>query len=807
MNLNKNDLHLDLAWIKIENIAELTTDLLGNEPSKSLSEDLSSMNNGTETMKQQRLNCVPRSTAHTLGASVRILAAISMAIGALLPSVAFADSKQAIQDTITIYGSESAKNKVTGSAQYLDELELEKFEYADIQQILRQIPGVSLQIEDGYGLRPNISIRGVATERSGRITLLEDNVLIAPAPYSAPSAYYFPTPARMTGFEVVKGSASITQGPYTIGGALNMISTPIPSQASGQVTLEAGEDSTFRLHANYGAREDNGFGYVIEAHQWQSDGFQTIDRSSTDTGLDVSDYMVKLGYAPDDSAHSVELKLGYTDQKSNQSYLGLSDSDFRSNSIRRYGLSNLDNIKTEHTQAILRYAYEFSDTTSLSVVAYDNQHQRNWFKTEGIDLDGSNNAQDFSRTSWSSVIAAINSGAAIGDTSSSQLQSILNGTQDTPEGSIQLRSNNREYFSRGIQLGLNWNATVGDATHSVEVGVRLHEDQEDRLQRNSSYQQVGGELLLNDIGELGNAGNRVQEAQALAIHIYDQIEFGRWNITPGLRYEDIDQMRTNYSGGANRAFSDSRENSTDVLLPGVGALYKISDTLSTFAGVHKGFTAPSNSPGAREEEAINYELGLRYGNGKTQIEATYFLSDYDNLVGECTSSSGSGCEIGDAFNGDAATVQGVEFLLQTQLAEFNQVRVPLNLTLTLIDGEFDTDIADTEFFGNVVAGDTLPYIPEAQGQLGVGLESDKWSSYLNVIYLDEVCTRASCGQFERSDSSLTIDLSASYYLSEEMRLFTRIDNLSDEQDIMGRQPYGARPNKARTFSIGAQYRF
>jgi hypothetical protein len=188
MNLNKNDLHLDLAWIKIENIAELTTDLLGNEPSKSLSEDLSSMNNGTETMKQQRLNCVPRSTAHTLGASVRILAAISMAIGALLPSVAFADSKQAIQDTITIYGSESAKNKVTGSAQYLDELELEKFEYADIQQILRQIPGVSLQIEDGYGLRPNISIRGVATERSGRITLLEDNVLIAPAPYSAPSA-------------------------------------------------------------------------------------------------------------------------------------------------------------------------------------------------------------------------------------------------------------------------------------------------------------------------------------------------------------------------------------------------------------------------------------------------------------------------------------------------------------------------------------------------------------------------------------------------------------------------------------------
>ena len=129
--------------------------------------------------------------------------AVLMVVGATLPTIAFADSNQAIQDTITIYGSETPKTKVTGSAQYIDELELEKFEYADIQQILRQIPGVSLQIEDGYGLRPNISIRGVATERSGRITLLEDNVLIAPAPYSAPSAYYFPTSGRMTGFEVV----------------------------------------------------------------------------------------------------------------------------------------------------------------------------------------------------------------------------------------------------------------------------------------------------------------------------------------------------------------------------------------------------------------------------------------------------------------------------------------------------------------------------------------------------------------------------------------------------------------------------
>ncbi len=710
-------------------------------------------------------------------------------------------------ETVTIYGNQLKAQEATGAAQYIGEQDLEKFAYTDIQRIIRQAPGVSLQVEDGYGLRPNISIRGVATERSGRITLLEDNVLIAPAPYSAPSAYYFPTAGRMSAFEVVKGPAAITQGPYTIGGAINMLSTPIPSTQSGQVTLEAGQDATYRAHATIGGKNDNGFGYLLEAHQWQSDGFQDIDRSSNDTGLDVTDLTMKLAYAPKNSRHSVELKLQYTDQDSEQSYLGLTDADFANDAQRRYGLSALDNISTEHTQVMLNYAFQINKELNFTAVAYNNTHERDWFKTEGIDLDGSDNAQDYSRTSWSNVISAINNNEAIGETSVAMLRGILDGTIDTEAGSIQLRSNSREYYSRGIQFGLNWDKQFGDAKHHIEFGVRLHEDEEDRLQRNSTYQQVDGQLLLSDLGELGNAGNRVQDADALAVHVYDRIELGDWVFTPGLRFEDISQSRTRYTNGADRVFRDDRENDTTVLLPGLGVLYKIDSNLNLIAGAHKGFTAPSNSPGAKEEEAVNYELGFRYNNDAFNAELVYFLSDYDNIVGVCTASSGSDCEIGDAFNGDAATVQGIEFLLKTELGQFNGIRIPFNLTYSYINSEFDTDISGTDFFGDVSAGDSIPYIPESQGQVTLGLEGDKWATYLNAVFVDSVCTRASCDAFEATDSSFILDLSGSYNVNADLRVFARIENLTDEENIVSRQPYGARPNKSRTASVGITYSF
>ncbi len=136
-------------------------------------------------------------------------------------------------DAIVVTASKADTIDIGGSVQRLDTADLERFSYNDVNRILRQVPGVYLQEEDGFGLRPNIGIRGSGTDRSARVAVMEDGVLIAPAPYAAPAAYYFPRVARMSGVEVAKGPAAIKYGPMTVGGALNLFSTPIPDVDAG----------------------------------------------------------------------------------------------------------------------------------------------------------------------------------------------------------------------------------------------------------------------------------------------------------------------------------------------------------------------------------------------------------------------------------------------------------------------------------------------------------------------------------------------------------------------------------------------
>lgn len=711
---------------------------------------------------------------------------------------AAAPNEATLLDRMTVVGSAQAAQESAGSAAYLDAETLQKHDYRDIQRVLRQVPGVYVVDEEGYGLRPNIGIRGSGTDRNSRITVMEDGVLVAPAAYAAPAAYYFPTTARINAIEVRKGSSAIRSGPRTTGGAINLISTPIPQQTSGQLNFAFGTDETMQAHAWAGGSGEQ-TGWLLETAQQQTDGFKRLD-SGGDTGYVLEDYVAKFRInSAADATHyqSLEIKLGKTEQDGDETYLGLTDENFRANFNRRYAGSQKDNIKTDHELAELRHHIELSPALDLTTVAYRHEFARNWFKLGSVG-----------GKSISSVLSHPIANAT-------EL-AWLKGTT-SPDDALLVRNNNRAYESSGVQSVLGWATNMGNAQHQFELGVRYHQDEEDRFQDDDLFRMQDAQMILTTDGLPGTNDNRVGEAEAWSVYLQDEIRTGKWILVPGLRYEQIDLTRTDFakqpdgrSLGPSRA---PRESSISQLIPGFGATWLLSENFNLFASAHRGFNPPSPGSSADAEESVNVETGVRWNRGEFNAELVGFWNDYSNLIGTCTESSGGDCVVGDQFEAGEARVRGIEASIGYDLGRANgwQVAVPVSVAYTYTDATFRNSFeSDFEEWGDVRSGDELPYLPEQSLNVRLGIEAEQWRINLGGNYIDAMRTVAGQGGAptdEKTESAFLVDLAVAYHLNDRTELFTRVENLTDETWIASRRPAGARPGMPRMTYVGMRVKF
>ena len=705
-------------------------------------------------------------------------------------------------DNVTIIGQRLDPADVPGSAHLVKQEDLQLFLQSDVLRMLRTVPGVYLQEEEGFGLRPNIGIRGSGLDRSARIALLEDGVLIAPAPYAAPSAYYFPTQRRMYALEVLKGPAAVAVGPRTTGGAINLISTPVPDQLAGHIDLRLGQNSALDTLINVGNGGQR-FSWLLETVQAQNDGFKTIDgpagADTGPTGYNIQDYMLKLQLDNDPSAsvyQSLRLKAGYTDQVSDETYLGLTDADFLEDPYRRYAASAGDQFVSDHRQLQLSYVIEPDAIWRAEITAYRHEFARNWFKLQSVEGAGL--------------------GSILNDplTYASEL-AYLQGA-DSPDDAIVKRHNNRSYYSQGLQGTVTFDLAAGDTGIQVTTGGRLHVDEEDRLQKQDGFRMQDMLLQQTSSGSPGSQTNRVSTADAGSVFVDTRITTGAWTFTPGLRFESIELERRDYStSDPGRLLGpDQVSNSRlSVWIPAVGALYEVNDQWRLLAGVSRGFNPPAPGSTAAEENSTNFEGGVRYHNDMLALEAIYFSNDYNNLVGTVTESTGGGGEIGDQYDGGMATVRGVELSADTGWTKIagSGLDLPLSVDYTwTAESRFHNAFeSDYEPWGDVLPGDQLPYVPEHQLRVTAGLTGDRWAVNLAVNYVGSM--RAVAGQGpvpanEAIGSHVVWDILGSLRLTDSFSAYAKVDNLLDETYVAARRPAGLRPGLERTAYVGLTYR-
>ena len=694
-------------------------------------------------------------------------------------------------EEVTIIGTKADIKELAGSGSVISNEDLQKAMDTDIHKILSAVPGMYFRTEDGYGLRPNISIRGTSIDRSAKVTLMEDGILIAPAPYTSASAYYFPTTGRINSVEVLKGPSAISQGPSTIGGAINLISTPIPEVSSGKYVQELGENGMVRSHAYYGMNSGN-IGALVEIHEHQTDGFDSIANVGGDTGFDKSDIMLKGRYVSGN--HTVTFKYLELDETSNQSYVGLSQSSFEANPRMRYQMTQYDVMENDGDQTSLTYKGSFGN---FNIVAstWSNDYHRDWFK-----VDKANNGEEHGvGKGINDVISAANAGNA-------NAQAILDG-----ELTVEVRNkhNNRFYTNEGYQFKVS--TEVG--MHQLTVGYRDMEDSESRYQKYECFDshENGNSALRPCSTGFTGSNNRLRVSEATSFYVEDKITIGDLVLTVGHRSEEYDQVENRWDDGTPtrtvlaEGYPKSKEGDYDST--GLGATYNVNEKVQLVAGFHEGMTAMF---GTDPETADNLELGVRYSDDTTNLEAFYFESDYQSLKAACTNSQGGSCDEGDIFDGGEVDVVGIEIAGSMIIDGNNGTSFPLGLTFTSTDAVFGNNFDDDgEYWGLVTEGDEVPYIPSrSMALVGGFVKSNGLSGNIRFVSKGKSCSTAACGEYQKIEAHSYMDFSLRKTLNESTDLYFVIENVTDREDLVARAPKdGARSQKPRTMKLGFTYNF
>ena len=229
-------------------------------------------------------------------------------------------------------------------------------------------------------------------------------------------------------------------------------------------------------------------------------------------------------------------------------------------------------------------------------------------------------------------------------------------------------------------------------------------------------------------------------------------------------------------------------------------------------GVQKAFAPPSpGNQNADQEEGWNYEAGLRFSRDNFNAEVIYYMTRLDNLHGNCTASQGCDDElIGNQYNAGQVDIDGIEASASVAW-QLGRIQIPISVNYTSATAKFTESFSsELDSWGDVNAGDSLPYLPETMFQLETGVRGSDWHVLVSYQYMDAMRTTAGSGAIAAADkvpSRGLVNVSAQYTIDRQQQVYMVMDNITDKTYIATRQHGGIQVGKPRGVQIGYRYTF
>jgi Fe(3+) dicitrate transport protein len=658
----------------------------------------------------------------------------------------------------SIVGPRAELDRIPGSLEFVSRAELEASRVFTTNEALRKVSGLHARDEEGFGLRPNIGIRGTNPTRSTRVLLLEDGIPLAYAPYGDNASYYHPPVERFDSIEVLKGSGQIAYGPMTVGGVVNYLTPLPPSRPTLKAAGTLGNREYANGHVGYGATAGP-VGLLFDYMRKQGDG------SRDNLHFALNDVNGK-GVVTIRPGQLLTLRGNYYSEDSNITYSGLRQDEYAANP-RQNPFAN-DFFYIDRFGGSATYTWAVRDHVLTTTNLYLSEFHRDWWR------QSSNSAQRPS------------------DSSDPQCGGMANlSTTCGNEGRL------RDYTTWGVEPRVHLNYSIGSGLRAeTDLGVRAHFEEQERRQEN-------GQTPTARTGILVENNRRVNDAYSGFLQ--QRLYVGSFTLTPGVRVEKISYERANRLAAAGQGVTGT----TDLtqVIPGIGISHTPAAALTWFAGLHRGFAPPrtediinNNTGGVIDldpELSWNVEAGVRTTPATgVRVDATYFRLDYENQIIPASVAGGLGATL---TNAGETRHQGLELSARVSTSPLlrSEHDVRFNVAYTAVpEAEFvGTRFSSIPGFQTTsVSGNRLPYAPEHMLTASIaylhpsGLMAMLESVAVSEQFGDDLNTRAGTPDGQRGliPSSTLWNTTANYRLTPHATVFLAVKNLFDRTVIVDR---------------------